>query len=84
MKLQNHMRITLVSSLIALLLFSSTRQPVITEAEKQQIISSLTEISKLHQQWRDHPQMLKKKVLHLKEIYGLHPGDDLTLIRIVF
>lgn len=36
------------------------------------------------QQWRDHPQMLKKKVLHLKETYGLHPGDDLTLIRIFF
>lgn len=58
------MRITLVSSLIALLLFSSTRQPVITEAEKQQIISSLTEISKLHQQYAGIPPA------ELREQYG--------------
>lgn len=57
--------------------FDARNWPSFSEADTLQYL--LTD-----QQWRDHPQMLKKKVLHLKETYGLHPGDDLTLIRIVF
>jgi hypothetical protein len=62
---ENHMRITLLSGMLVLLLFSCIEQQAqISKAEKQQIITTLQEISELDQQYAGIPSEA------LREKYG--------------
>lgn len=56
--------------------FDGQLYPKITQRE-------ITEDLLLDRKWADQENMLKKKVLEIEKQFGLKPGDDLTVVRMM-